>query len=186
MTIREFVENYKNKNFMNTPQGAQEKVEWIKKQLGIKNYIPFRTKREIAEMVVEQNIKVVDGIKKYDAIGAYIGFVVASIMAHTALKFSEDPIADYDLLAENGLLMPIVAMFQESHNEIDILLKMALAAELEDNNTNVLIGHFLDEILKKVEGLSGALNGALGNLDLNEIFNEENIVNIVGLLNKSK
>ena len=118
------------------------------------------------------------------SIGAYIGLVVASITAHTTLRFSESPIADYDLLAESGLLSTIVAMFQESHNEIDILRKMALAAELEDNNTNVLIGHFLDAILKKVEVLSGSLNGVIDNFDLKEMFNEENVAKIVSLLNK--
>lgn len=183
-SIKEFCEAYKAKNFMNTKQGVEEKIEWIRKELKVKEYIPFNTKREIAEMAVEQNIEVVDGIKKYKSIDAYIGFIMASIVAHTNLKCSSDPISDYDLLAEGGLLPQIVSMFQESHNEIDILLKMHLAAELEDNNTNVLIGHFLDAILKKVEGLSGILNGALGDLDLKEIFNEENIANIVGFLNK--
>ena len=184
MTIIEFVQNYKNKNFMNTPQGAQERVEWIKKELKVKEYIPFMTKREIAEAVVEKNIQVVDGIKKYDAISAYIGLVVASIMAHTALEFSDNPIEDYDLLAESGLLPQIVTMFQESHNEIDILLKMALAAELEDNNVNVLIGHFLDAILEKVDGLSGVLKGFVRDLNVEDIFNNENVAKIVGLLNK--
>lgn len=184
MKILDFVTNYKNKNFMNTPQGMQERVEWIKKELDVKEYIPFRSKRKIAEMVVEQNIKVVDGIKKYNNIDAYIGFIMASIVAHTNLECSNNPIADYDLLAESGLLAQIVAEFQGSHNEIDILLKMALAAELEDNNTNVLIGHFLDAVLKKVEGLSGVLNGVLGDLGSEDIFNEENVAKIVGLLNK--
>ena len=180
MTIREFVDVYKAKNFMNTKQGVEARVEWIKKEAGVKEYIPFMTKRKIAEAVVEQNIKVVDGIKKYDSIGAYIGFVVASIVAHTTLEFSSNPIDDYDALAECRLLTQIVSIFQESHNEIDILMKMALSAELEDNNTNVLIGHFLDAVLQKLEGLSGAL----GNLDLKNMFNEENVTKIVGLLNK--
>ena len=180
MKIKEFCEAYKAKNFMNTKQGVQEKMEWIKREIGLKEYIPFMVKREIAEAVVAQNIEVVDGIKKYDAISAYIGFIVASIMAHTTLEFSKDPTADYDLLAESGLLLQIVSMFQESHNEIDILLKMALTAELEDNNTNALIAHFLNAILKKVEGLSGAL----GDLDLENMFNEENVAKIIGFLNK--
>lgn len=183
-TIREFCEAYKAKNFMNTKQGLDAKSEWIRKELEIKQYIPFREKRKIAEMIVEQNITVVDGIKKYDNIGAYISFIMASIVWHTNLTCSEDPIADYDLLAESGMLPQIVAMFQDSHNEIDILLKMALASELEDNNTNVLIGHFLDNILKKVEGFSGTLNDMLGNLDLENMLNEENMAKIVGLLNK--
>ena len=184
MIIKEFIENYKAKNFMQTPQGVQERVEWIKKELGVKSYIPFNTKREIAEMVVEQNIEVIDGIKKYNSIDAYVGFVMASIVAHTTLECSGDPIADYDLLAESGLLFQIISIFQESHDEIDALRKMALASELEDNNVNVLIGHFLDAILKKVEGLSGTLNGMFGNLDLENIFSEESMAKIVGLLNK--
>ena len=184
MTIKEFVENYKAKRFMNTKLGTDERVEWLRKELEIKSYIPFREKRKIAEMIVDQNIKVVDGIKKYDNISAYIGFIMASIVAHTSLECSDDPIADYDLLAESGLLAQIVAEFQESHNEIDILLKMALASELEDNQPGALIGRFLDDVLKKLDGAAGMLNGALGNLDLNEIFSEEGMAKIIGLLNK--
>ena len=183
-TVKEFCETYKAKRFINTKQGVDEKSEWLRKELEIKSYIPFREKRQIAEMIVEQNIKVVDGIKKYNSIDAYIGFVVASIMAHTSLTFSNDPIADYDLLAENGFLPQIVAEFQESHNEIDILIKMALASELEDNQPGALIGRFLDSVLQKLDGAAGALKGFVDNLDLNEIFNEENVAKIVGLLNK--
>ena len=184
MKIIEFVEAYKAKKFMNTKQGIDEKSEWIRKELEIKDYIPFRQKRQIAEMVVEENIEVVDGVKKYRNIDAYIDLVIASIVAHTNLKFGGDPIADYDLLAEAGLLLQIVAEFQESHNEIDILLKMAVASELEDNNIGVLIGRFLDGILTKLDGAAVALNGAVGNLNLKEVINDENLAKIVGLLNK--
>ena len=186
MTIKAFLDAYKAKNFMNTKQGVEGRIEWIKKELDVKSYVPFRDKRKIAEMVVEQNIDVVDGIKKYNNIDAYIGLVMSSIVAHTNLECSRDPINDYDMLAESGLLPQIVSMFQESHNEIDILLKMALSEELEDNNTNVLIGHFLDAILKKAEGLSGFLSDMFGNVKLEEILNEENIAKIIGFLNKSK
>lgn len=182
MTIKEFVENYKAKNFMNTKQGMDEKSEWLRKELEIKSYIPFREKRQIAEMIVEMYTDEIDGIKKYDSISAYVGLISAAITAHTSLNFSDDPISDYDLLSESGLLPQIIAEFQESYNEIDVLLKMALAMELEDNNTNVLIGRFLDGVLKKLDGMSGML----GRINLNEIFKEENVAKIVGLLNKSK
>ena len=181
-SIKEFVENYKAKKFMNTRQGVDEKAEWLRKELEIKTYIPFREKRQIAEMIVEQYTDEVDGIKKHDSISAYVGLISAAIAAHTSLSFSEDPISDYDLLAESGLLPKIIAEFQESYNEIEVLLKMALAMELEDNNTNVLIGRFLDGVLKKLDGLSGML----GRINLNEIFKDENMAQIVGLLNKSK
>ena len=182
MKVQTFVENYKSKNFMNTRQGADEKVEWIRKELEIKTYIPFREKRQIAEMIVGQYTDEVDGIKKHDSIAAYVGFVTAMIASHTVLKFSDNPVADYDLLSDSGLLPQIVSEFQQDYNECGIILKMALAMELEYNNTNVLIGHFLDGVLKKLDGLSGML----GRINLNEIFKDENMVKIVGLLNKSK
>lgn len=184
MIIKDFIDAYNAKKFMNTKQGMDERVEWLRKELEIKTYIPFREKRQIAEMIVEQNIKEVDGIKKYDDIDAYIGFIMASIVAHTSLQCSNDPIADYDLLAESGLLHQIVAEFQESHNEIDILLKMSVAYELEDNQPGALIGRFLDEILKKLDGATGMLNGFIGDLDLKEMFSKENVAKIVGFLNK--
>ncbi len=184
MLVNEFVEIYNAKRFMSTPQGLSEKAEWLRGELQIKKYIPFMEKRKIAEMVVEQNIEVVDGIKKYSNIDAYIGFIMASVMAHTDLKCSDNPIADYDLLAENGLLAQIVAEFQESHNEIDILIKMLVAYELDDNQPGVLIGRFLDGVLKKLDGASGMLKEIVGNLDLEKTFSEENVAKIVGLLNK--
>lgn len=184
MTIREFVETYKDKKFPSTPQGLSAKTEWMRSELGIKKYIPFMDKKEIAEAIVTQNISVVDGIKKYDAIGAYIGLVVASIMAHTELEFSSNPIDDYDMLAESGLLPKIVAEFQESHNEIDILLKMAVAYELEDNQPGALIGRFFDNVLKKLDGASEMLKNIIGNLDVEKMFSEENMAKLVGLLNK--
>lgn len=179
MKIKEFVNDYKAKKFMNIKTAAEEKSEWFRNELEIKTYIPFKEKRKIAEMIVEQNITEVDGIKKYDDINGYVSLVVASIMAHTRLEFDTDPIADYDLLAESGLLTQIIAEFQGSHEEIGILLKMAVAAELEDNNVNALIGRFLDGILKKLE-----------KLDFKKLFGaeikEEDLAKLMGLLDKLK
>ena len=181
MKIVDFINDYKSKRFMNTPQGADERSEYIYKTLEIKTYIPFRQKREIAEMIVAQNIEEVDGIKKYDDINSYVSLIVASIVAHTNLEFGDDPIADYDLLAESGLLLQIIAEFQGSHEEIGILLKMAVASELEDNNVNVLVGRFLDSILKK-------LNDLVGDVDLKELlgmnFDEKDLAHLKGFLDK--
>ena len=189
MKIREFCDAYKAKRFMNTKQGVDERVEWIRNELEVKTYIPFREKRKIAEMIVAQNIKEVDGIKKYDSIDGYVALIVASIMAHTSLQFSADPVADYDLLAESGLLPQIIAEFQGSHDEIDIILKMALAMELEDNNVNVLVGRFLNGILEKLDGFSEALKGKFENFDLKDVlgdFKEEDLAQLKGFLDKMK
>lgn len=190
MTIQEFVNAYNAKKFMNIKKGVDERTEWLRNELEIREYIPFREKRAIAEAIVEQNLSVVDGIKKYDSIGGYVSLVVASITAHTNLEWSKDPVADYDLLAESGLLPQIIVEFQGSHDEIDIILKMALAMELEDNNINALIGRFLDKIIEMLGGAGDALKNMFGDIDLKDILggeiNEENLAKLSGLLNRLK
>lgn len=189
MKINEFVEKFKTARVQNSKINPNAVSEYLQRELNIKTYIPFNTKRKIAEMIVEQYTKEVDGIKKHDNISAYVGFVTAMISAHTTLEFGQDPVADYDLLSESGLLPQIVAEFQESYNECDVVLKMALAMKLEDNNINVLIGHFLDNILKKLDGVSDVLKGRLDNFDLKDIlgdFNQEDLNELSSFLDKLK
>lgn len=190
MTIQSFIDAYKAKKFMNIKTAADERSEWLRNELAVKAYIPFREKRQIAEMIVAQNIKEVDGIKKYDDINSYVSLIVASIAAHTNLEFSTDPIADYDLLAEGGLLLQIIAEFQGSHEEIGILLKMAIASELEDNNINVTVGRFLNGVLGQLDGVSEALKEKIEKLDLKDVFGadikKEDIAKLFGLLDKLK
>ena len=188
MTIKEFINDFKSKKIMNTKIDTDAVSKYLKKELEIKTYLPFRTKREIVETVVSQNTDWVDGIKKHDSINAYIGFVVAMISAHTSLQFSDDPVADYDLLAENGLLPQIIAEFKESYDECDILLKMALAMELEDNNINALFGKFLNSILQRVDSIVELAKNIFGNIDikdvLGEVFKEEDLAELKGFLDK--
>lgn len=188
MTIKEFVDAYKAKRFMGTKQGMDEKIDWLRSELGIKSYIPFRKKREIAEMIVAQNIKEIDGIKKYDSIDGYVSLIVASIASHTTLQFGDDPIADYDLLASSGLLPQIIAEFQGSHDEIDIILKMALAMELEDNNVNAIIGRCSNKILGMLDGVSSVLKEKLEDFDLSSLlgadFKQEDLAKLSSFLNK--
>lgn len=190
MKINEFVENFKAARVQNTKINPNVVSEWIREKIEIKAYIPFRQKRNVAEMVVAQNIAVVDGVKKYDGIDGYVGLVVASIMAHTNLEFSSDPVADYDLLAESGLLPQIIAEFQGSHDEIDIILKMILAMELEDNSVSTLIGHFLDKIIKMLDEVSGALKDKFADFDVADILgsniNKEDLAELSGLIDKLK
>lgn len=182
-TVHEFIEKYKNSRVQNTKVNPNAVSEYLQKELEIKTYIPFREKRRLAEMVVENNLSVVDGIKKYDDISSYVSLVVASIAAHTNLQFvQEDPVADYDLLAESGLLTQIIAEFQGSHEEIGILLKMAVASELEDNNTNVIIGNFLDSILNKLDDVSEAIVKKIEKLDIKK----EDVAKFSGFLNRLK
>ena len=179
-TVRNFINEFKTKKIQNTKTDNTIVGKYIRDTLQVKTYIPFREKRAIVETIVEQNIEVVDGIKRHDSINGYVSFVMAMLKCHTTLEFEEDPVADYDLLAESGLLPLIIEEFRASYDESDILLKMALAAELEDNNVNVLIGKFLDGLSKKLEGISEALKDKL----LSTEFGQEDLAKLKSLLNK--
>ena len=188
MKVLEFINGYKNEKVQNTKINEHAVSNYLKKELEIKTYIPFRLKREIAEIVVSQNTEFVDGIKRHDSVNAYVSFIVASLTAHTNLEFSDDPVADYDLLAESGLLPQIISEFETSHSECDIVLKMVLAMELEDNNINVLIGKFLNGILDKLDIVGDALKEKLDGFNIGDIlganFNQEDLAKLSGFLNK--
>ena len=188
MTIQEFVKDFQDKKIQNTKINEHAVSDYLKKELEIKTYLPFRDKRAIVEAVVVQNTEWVDGIKKNDAINQYIAFVTAMLSSHTTLEFSEDPVADYDLLAENGLLSPIIEEFRTSYDECDILLKMALASELEDNNINALVGKFLNSILEKLDGVGEALKDKFSNFNLDNIlgdgFDQKDLAKLSSFLNK--
>ena len=142
----------------------------------------------LVETVVSQNIEWVDGIKKIDSINEYVGFIVAVLSAHTNLEFGKDPVADYDLLAESGLLPQIIAEFQESYSECDVLLKMARASELEDNNVNAIMARFTNSILDKLDSVGEVLKDKLGNIDVQDIlggnFGEKDLAKLKGFLDK--
>lgn len=188
ITVTEFVREFKEKKICNSKINDHAVSDYLKNTLEIRTYLPFKMKRQIVEMVVSQNIELVDGIKHNDAINQYIGFVVAMLGAHTSLQFGNDPVEDYDLLAESGLLPLIIAEFQESYNECDILMKLALASELEDNNLTAVVNRFLNEILNRLDGVGEMLKGTLGNLDIQDIlgnsFKEEDLTKLKGFLDK--
>lgn len=190
MLVKDFCEAYKAKKFMTTKSGINEKSEYIRNELEIKNYIPFREKRRIAEMVVAQNITEIDGVKKYDAIDGYVSLVVASIAAHTNLQWSKDPVSDYDALAESGLLMEIISEFQGSHQEIDLLLHMALDMEMEDNEVSAIIGRFLNKISVALDDVVDVVKNKMEGFDLSNIlgedFNKEDLAKLSSFLNKLK
>jgi hypothetical protein len=136
---------------MNTKINPNAVSEYIQNNLNVKKYISFKDKREIAERIVRENTKIIDGVKKNDTIGQYLSFIAAMIESHTILEFNEDLVNDYDVLAESGLLQLIISEFQDDYNECDIILKMALASELEDNNLNIIVGKLLNGGTAKID-----------------------------------
>ena len=185
VVVRDLVNEFIEKKIQNTKYDPEAVENFIREKLEIKTYLPFREKQTIAEAVVQNNITEVDYIKRYDSINAYIAFVVSTLVAHTNLEFSNDPVADYDSLAESGLLSVIVQEYRQSYEETDTLRKMALDAELADNNLSVVVGKFLNSALDK---FSGAVKSFTENLDLSKLMgtniNEEDIAKILGFVDK--
>ena len=188
ITVTEFVKDFKDNKIQNNKINEHAISDYIKEKLEIKTYLPFRDKRILVETVVSQNIEWVDGVKKIDSFDEYVGFIIAVLTAHTSLQFSGDPVADYDLLAESGLLPQIIAEFQESYSECDALLKIARSMEFEDNNINAIVARFLDSILKKLDGVGDVLKNTIGNIDIGSIlggnFNNEDLANLKSFLDK--
>lgn len=187
MKCVDFVEKFKKERIANTKTDNTIVSNFIKKELEVREYVPFKEKRAIVELLVMKNIDIVDGVKKHDTISGYISFIAAMLTAHTNLELV-DPIADYDMLSENKLLVPIIETFQTSYDECDVLFKMALANELEDNNVNMVFARFLNSILVRLDGVGEVLKSTIGNVDINSIlseqFNSEDIANLIGFLDK--
>lgn len=181
MKINDFVQEFKDKKVINTHINPNAVSEFIRNRLEVKEYLPFATKKILAKMVVDANTPLIDGVYKNDTVGQYIGFVVAMLQAHTNLEFGSNSMEEYDILAQNKLLNPIIETFQDDYNECEILLKMTLTSKLEDNNVNVLVGKFLDGILNKV----GAL---LQSIDLDKLigkdFKQEDLAQLKSFLDK--
>ena len=190
INAKDFVNEFKTNRVVNTKADPNAVSNFIKDRLDIVEYIPFKEKRDIVEMVVAQNIKEDNGIKRYDSIGSYMSFVVAMLVAHTALDMSTNPVDDYDELSRNGLLEPIVSTFKGDYDECDILLKMTIAEKLEDNNFNILVGKFLNGVLEEFNAFSDVVKEKLGNLNLKDIIDadikEEDVTKLLSVLDKLK
>lgn len=190
ISVKSFVEEFLNKRIKNT-KGAPTAVEdFIREKLEIVEYLPFNKKREVVDMVVAKVVNEEDGVKKVNSIEQFLSFFVSMIVAHTNLTFGEKPEEDYDALNQNGLIEPIIAMFQKDYSEFEVLLKMAIADELADNNLNIIVGKFLNGVLGKLDGFVDMAKGFTENIDLSNLLgtdiNKEDMAKLVGLLNKVK
>lgn len=189
--VKTFVEEFKTKKIKNSTAMPNAVGDYVNKTLEIKTYLPFLTKRSIVNSLVSGNIEEVDGVKKVDSISQYISFVVAAITAHTNLEFdTTDIYGDYDLLAESGLLPYVIAEFKTSYDELDILLKMAIADEMATNNLNAIIGKFLNGVLYKLDGVVDAAKVFAEKANLSKIlgedFKKEDITKLIGFVDKLK
>ena len=158
MIIRDFVTNYKAKNFMNTKQGVEERVEWIKKELGIISYLPFAEKRELCKNVLDACCTKEDGLVKVDSITRYIIFTISVISKYTNLEFSSgeeyDSLDEYDMLCEARVLNPILALIGDEYEACNNMLNMMMDDIVSNNNTvEAVIGRELGKLSDSLDDL---------------------------------
>ena len=183
VVVKDFVNEFIEKKIVNTKYDPDAIEKFLKEKLEIVEYLPFATKRDVVQMIVDKVVIEEDGIKKVDSITQFLTFITAMLISHTNLEIVNAE-EDYDVLSKNGLLEPIVAMFDKDYAQCEALLKAAIADELADNNLNVIIGKFLNGILAKLDGFGDVVK----NIDLSKLLgtniNEEDIAKILGFVDK--
>ena len=190
ISVKDFVNEFVEKKIMNNKINPNAVEDYIREKLDIVEYLPFNTKREIVNMLVDSIVYEEDGIKKVDSVSQFLAFLVAMIASHTTLVFSDAPEEDYDALSQRGVLEHILALFQRDYAECDALLKAAIADELAENNLNVIVGKFLNGVLGKLDGVLDIAKGFTENIDLSKLLgadiNKEDIAKLIGLIDKIK
>lgn len=181
MKITDFIKNYNAKRFMNTKQGVDERIEYIKKELEIKEYIPLNQKRSIAKTVLESCAHISDGVITIDSIQKYLLFTMAMLSAYTNLDPDDDvSISDtYDMFCsiqiDNGTLLDaIIKTFETEYTRCNDVLNMMTADLLAENNIEKQVGKFLTSISTKIDKLVdklGDMNMDLSQLDIDKITN---------------
>lgn len=158
MKIREFIENYKTKNFMNTKQGIEDRVKWLKNELGLISYLPFAEKRELCKNVLDACCTKENGLVKVDSVTRYILFTISVISKYTTLEFNSDEdydsLDEYDMLCESRLLNPILELIGDEYAACNNMLNMMLDDIMSNNNTvESVLGHTLGELSDSLDGL---------------------------------
>lgn len=158
MTIREFINAYNAKNFMNTKQGMEERVAWINKELGVVDYVPFADKRELCKNVLDACCTKDGGLVKVDSVTRYILFTIAVISKYTSLEFNADEdydsLDEYDMLCESRLLNPILELIGDEYATCNNMLNMMMDDVIANNNTiEAVLGHALDKVSGSLDGL---------------------------------
>jgi hypothetical protein len=184
MGIIDFINEFKAKKIMNTAINQNAVSEYIKKELEVKDYVPFAEKRELCERVLNacNHIDINSGLVKVDSVTRYLIFTISIISKYTNLEFSSgkdtefDSLDEYDMLCQAELLNPILDVIGEEYVTCNNLLNMMMSDLVANHNTieNVLgttsarivesIDSFMDVLAGKVE----ELNLDLGQIDINK------------------
>lgn len=178
MKIKTFVENYKTQRFIMTKNGTDERCEYIKRELAIKDYIPFEEKKAIVQTVLTNCSSVKDGVVAIDSIQKYILFTMSMLVAYTNLEPDEDMgiFETYDALCsqkvdDGTLLDAIIKTFEFEYVRCNDILNMMTADLLAENNIEKQVGKFLTNLSDKINKFGDGLIDKIGDfgVDLSQL-----------------
>ena len=174
MTIKEFIDGFVSKKIINTAINLNAVSDYIRKELEVKDYIPFAEKRELCEKVLNAcNTRDDSGLVKVDSVSRYIVFTLSIISKYTNLKFSSgedaefDSLDEYDMLCQANLLNPILDVIGAEYATCNNILNMMMA-DIEANNNTVeaVLGHTLGRITNSIDNLIDVFAEKVEEMDL--------------------
>ena len=173
MKINEFIENFKTKKVMNTQISPNAVSEYIKKELEVREYVPFVEKQSIAQIVLGSCTNIKDGVITIDSLQKYIIFTITILSTYTNLEFNgnETDLDAYDALCsyqigDGTLLDEIVKTFEKEYVRCNDILNMMTADLMAENNIEKQVGKFLSEMSEKINNLGDSFINKLGDFDM--------------------
>ncbi len=181
MTIKALVE------FVNKNKGKMIKAEQVqaalKKELAVKEYLSIKDKKQLIEDIVNECVLYDSGLFRFDEIEKYIVFTMRTIAAYTNIELSTDIEDDYDELCRTKLLGTVIDLFESEYNEIGMLLRMKCDYILEENNIEMQVGKFLNDISDKIDVLAAELNKQVSGFDISKLpIREEHVTKLLDFI----
>lgn len=182
MKTVEFIENFKNAKVENTKMVPDAVEKYIKKELKVKDYVPFAEKRELCANVLNAcNTKEDSGLVKVDSVSRYIVFTLSIISTYTNLEFSSgedgvDSLNEYDMLCQANLLNPILDVIGAEYATCNNILNMMMDDIIANNNTveNVIgtvlegLGDSADYLITTLANKVESMELDLSQIDINK------------------
>ena len=183
MEIKEFVEAYKAKKFMNTKDD-------IKKELEVIEYLSSADKIRLVKEVIDFSVEYDRGFIKFDSYKKYLSFLFAMVEAHTDLRFSDnwdDKIQEYDELCESELLDAIIDAFRKDYEKSLGMLNMMCGDILADNSIEASVAKVAQSISENLDILTTTLTDKIESVDIEKIIPKDlDLDKLTGLLSKFK
>jgi hypothetical protein len=139
------------------------------------------------QSVLNACVSIDNGVVVYDSLDKYLIFTISIISKYTNLEFGADgdPLADYDLLCEYGLLDEVIATFNVEYERTNGILNMMLSDIMRDSSMESSFALLSNGITNGIDRITYSIKDKIDsfNINLGDI-DPELISNLSGLLNK--